>query len=63
MDDRVSNDLPQRREQLLDHCERLAIAFGLIATPNDSTILVFKNLRACKDCHEFTKRVSLVTGR
>ncbi|KAI5679443.1 hypothetical protein M9H77_10393 [Catharanthus roseus] len=59
----VSNELPQRKEQLLDHSERLAIAFGLIATPNDATILVFKNLRACKDCHEFAKHASLVTGR
>lgn len=63
MDGRVSNDLPQRKEQLLDHSERLAIAFGLIATPNHATILVFKNLRACRDCHDFAKHVSSVTGR
>lgn len=59
----ASNNLPERKEQLLDHSERLAIAFGLIATPNNASILVFKNLRACRDCHDFAKHVSLVTRR
>ncbi|XP_010530865.1 PREDICTED: pentatricopeptide repeat-containing protein At5g13270, chloroplastic [Tarenaya hassleriana] len=54
---------PERREQLLDHSERLAIAFGLISVTGDAPIRVFKNLRACSDCHEFAKRVSSVTGR
>ena len=59
----VSYGLPERKEQLLDHSERLAIAFGLISTQSNTPILVFKNLRACKDCHDFAKRVSMVTGR
>lgn len=54
---------PEREGQLLDHSERLAIAFGLISTPNNSPIVVFKNIRACKDCHDFAKHVSTVTGR
>lgn len=54
---------PEREGQLLDHSERLAIAYGLISTPNNSPIVVFKNIRACKDCHGFAKHVSAVTGR
>lgn len=56
-------DFPDRKEQLLVHSERLAIAYGLISLPSKAPILVFKNLRACKDCHEFAKEVSLETGR
>ncbi|PQP94637.1 pentatricopeptide repeat-containing protein [Prunus yedoensis var. nudiflora] len=59
----VLNGFPERKEQLLDHSERLAIAFGLISTPSNVPIVVFKNIRACKDCHEFAKQVSVVTGR
>ncbi|KAL8218803.1 hypothetical protein R6Q57_022176 [Mikania cordata] len=53
----------ERKEQFLDHSERLAIAYGLISMSKGSPITIFKNLRACKDCHEFAKHVSLVTGR
>jgi pentatricopeptide repeat protein len=59
----VSNSLPERKEQLLVHSERLALAFGLISTPSSAPVVVFKNLRACKDCHDFGKQVSLITGR
>lgn len=56
-------DFTERKEQLLDHSERLAIAYGLISTAADTPILVFKNTRSCKDCHDFAKHVSVVTGR
>ncbi|XVF66719.1 hypothetical protein PTKIN_Ptkin10aG0060100 [Pterospermum kingtungense] len=59
----ISFGLAERKEQLMDHSERLAIAFGLISVPSNAPIIVFKNLRACKDCHEFAKYVSLVTER
>lgn len=62
-EDDVSNNLPERKEQLLDHSERLAIAYGLISAPTDTAIVIFKNLRACKDCHDFAKHVSGITGR
>ncbi|KAI3731367.1 hypothetical protein L1987_62555 [Smallanthus sonchifolius] len=54
--------LLERKGQILDHSERLAIAYGLISMSKGSPITIFKNLRACKDCHEFAKHVSLVTG-
>lgn len=59
----VGNSLLERKEQLLDHSERLAIAYGLISVPTDTAVVIFKNLRACKDCHEFAKHVSGITGR
>ncbi|KAJ4850109.1 hypothetical protein Tsubulata_004533 [Turnera subulata] len=59
----VSGIFAERQEQLLDHSERLAIAFGLISTPSNAPIFIFKNLRACRDCHDFAKHVSVVTGR
>lgn len=62
-EDDLSDILAERKEQLLVHSERLAIAFGLTSTPATAPIVVFKNLRACKDCHDFGKYVSFVTGR
>ncbi|XP_057759517.1 pentatricopeptide repeat-containing protein At5g13270, chloroplastic isoform X1 [Arachis stenosperma] len=56
-------DFSERKEQLLDHSERLAIAYGLICIKGDTPIMVFKNTRSCRDCHEFAKRVSMVTDR
>ncbi|KAI6677333.1 hypothetical protein NL676_038129 [Syzygium grande] len=59
----ASSVLPERRQQLLEHSERLAIAFGLLSTPRNSPVLIFKNLRACRDCHDFAKHVSRVAKR
>ncbi|XP_027903259.1 pentatricopeptide repeat-containing protein At5g13270, chloroplastic isoform X1 [Vigna unguiculata] len=57
------SDFTERKEQLLVHSERLAIAYGLMCTAAETPIMVFKNTRSCKDCHDFAKRVSMVTGR
>lgn len=52
------------KAQLLNtHSEKLAIAYGLIRTAPGTTIQIKKNLRVCKDCHNATKLISLVTGR
>ncbi|CAA0822514.1 Pentatricopeptide repeat-containing protein [Striga hermonthica] len=61
----VLHDLDEelKLELLLSHSEKLAIAFGLIRTPDGSAILITKNLRVCGDCHTFIKFVSLVTRR
>ncbi|XP_072994800.1 pentatricopeptide repeat-containing protein At4g33990-like [Typha latifolia] len=48
---------------LYSHSEKLAIAFGLIATPEKTIIRITKNLRVCGDCHTFTKKVSAVMQR
>lgn len=46
------------------HSEKLALAFGLIKKPNGiSPIRIIKNIRICKDCHEFMKFASRIIRR
>jgi len=54
----------EQRELLLwCHSEKLAIAFGMIATPPQTTIRVMKNLRVCDDCHTAIKFISNIVQR
>lgn len=47
------------------HSERLAVAFELVsgAASEGKALRVVKNLRICRDCHEFFKYVNRVIGR
>lgn len=56
-------DEEQKEHNLWNHSERLALAFGLINTPQGTTIRIFKNLRVCCDCHSVYKFVSEITRR
>ncbi|PRQ30527.1 putative tetratricopeptide-like helical domain, DYW domain-containing protein [Rosa chinensis] len=56
-------DEEQKEQNLWNHSERIALAFGLINTPEGSPVKVFKNLRVCGDCHSVYKHVSAVVGR
>ncbi|XP_059646333.1 putative pentatricopeptide repeat-containing protein At3g13770, mitochondrial [Cornus florida] len=56
-------DEEQKEKILLGHSEKLALAFGLIGTPEGKPVLVMKNLRICVDCHNFAKFVSKVYSR
>ncbi|KAI9086976.1 hypothetical protein K1719_031137 [Acacia pycnantha] len=42
------------------HSEKLAVAFGLIASPSGVPIRIFKNIRVCGDCHTAIKYISRV---
>ncbi|KAF8403255.1 hypothetical protein HHK36_011356 [Tetracentron sinense] len=53
----------QKESILSQHSERLAIAFGLIATPPGTPIQIVKNLRVCGDCHTVIKLISMIEGR
>ncbi|XP_057856842.2 pentatricopeptide repeat-containing protein At4g14850 [Cryptomeria japonica] len=54
----------QQKEQFLSyHCEKLALAFGLISIPFGLPIRITKNLRICGDCHTFIKFSSGIVGR
>lgn len=53
----------EKANALLEHSERLAIAFGLLKTKAPVVIRVVKNLRVCADCHEVTKIISDVYSR
>lgn len=52
-----------KEDALCGHCEKLAIAFGLISTVQGATIRVSKNLRMCADCHTATKIISKLEMR
>ncbi|KAF9600820.1 hypothetical protein IFM89_013055 [Coptis chinensis] len=45
------------------HSEKLAVAFGLISTPEGTLIRIAKNLRVCDDCHSSMKLISKVVNR
>ncbi|KAF3432850.1 hypothetical protein FNV43_RR23952 [Rhamnella rubrinervis] len=53
----------QKEKYLLQHSEKLAVAFGLIHTSKSRPIRVFNNLRVCGDCHTAMKYISVATGR
>lgn len=59
------HDVEEEEKELMVkvHSEKLAIAFGLIMSEEGEEIRIFKNLRVCLDCHNFTKFVSKITGR
>ncbi|KAK3211919.1 hypothetical protein Dsin_016625 [Dipteronia sinensis] len=61
----VLHDLEDEvKEQILrHHSEKLAIAFGLISTPENTTLRIMKNLRVCNDCHSAIKFISKLVGR
>ncbi|XP_028783775.1 putative pentatricopeptide repeat-containing protein At3g13770, mitochondrial isoform X2 [Neltuma alba] len=56
-------DDEQKEKILQGHSEKLALTFGLIATPKGVPIRIIKNLRICVDCHNFAKLISKVYGR
>lgn len=53
----------EKEELLSQHSERLAVAFGLISTPEGAPIRVKKNIRICKDCHVVLKFISKIVSR
>ncbi|KAF8755859.1 hypothetical protein HU200_011139 [Digitaria exilis] len=61
----VLHDVEEEQEEqdIGYHSERLAVAFGIIATPGDAPIKVFKNLRICGDCHATIKFISWIVQR
>ncbi|ONK73603.1 uncharacterized protein A4U43_C04F33350 [Asparagus officinalis] len=61
----VLHDIEEElKEELLSrHSEKLAVAFGLISTPEKETLRIMKNLRVCNDCHNAMKFISKVFDR
>ncbi|CAN0909950.1 Putative pentatricopeptide repeat-containing protein At3g13770, mitochondrial [Linum grandiflorum] len=61
--DRCHPRKEEKEKILLGHSEKLALAFGLIASSPKAPIRVIKNLRVCVDCHSFAKFASKLYGR
>eukprot|EP01124_Arcella_intermedia_P029726 TRINITY_DN6362_c0_g5_i1.p1 TRINITY_DN6362_c0_g5~~TRINITY_DN6362_c0_g5_i1.p1 ORF type:complete len:406 (-),score=74.33 TRINITY_DN6362_c0_g5_i1:91-1173(-) len=57
----ISNDL--KIKDLCEHSERYALVYALMNLPQDEPLIIFKNLRVCGDCHEFTKYFSFVYNK
>lgn len=56
-------DENEKVESLYYHSEKLAVAFGVLSSrENSSFIRILKNLRICGDCHSWIKFVSIITG-
>ncbi|KAI5074930.1 hypothetical protein GOP47_0010891 [Adiantum capillus-veneris] len=53
----------ERETKICEHSERLAIAFGLLHTPEGQTLRLTKNLRMCDDCHTAGKMISQIEKR
>ncbi|XP_010435864.1 PREDICTED: pentatricopeptide repeat-containing protein At5g39680-like [Camelina sativa] len=56
-------DEEQREDHLSYHSEKLAVAYGLMKTPENSPLYVTKNVRICDDCHSAIKLISKVSKR
>ncbi|KAH7680584.1 TPR-like protein [Dioscorea alata] len=53
----------QKENVLLYHSEKLAVAYGLLATSDGTPLQIMKNLRICGDCHNFMRFISKITKR
>lgn len=53
----------EKESVLCGHCEKQAIAFGLLNTAPGETIRVSKNLRMCADCHGVSLAISKIERR
>ncbi|KAF3522369.1 hypothetical protein F2Q69_00048507 [Brassica cretica] len=56
-------DEEQRENNLSYHSEKLAVAYGLMKTPEKSPLYVTKNVRICDDCHSAIKLISRLSDR
>ncbi|KAK1293333.1 Pentatricopeptide repeat-containing protein [Acorus calamus] len=53
----------QKEDIIRCHSDKLAVSFGLIRGKATRVISVIKNLRVCRDCHNWMKLISLVEDR
>lgn len=44
-------DEEEKDDLLFEHSEKLALAYGILTTPQGAAIRITKNLRVCGDCH------------
>ncbi|CAJ1958429.1 unnamed protein product [Sphenostylis stenocarpa] len=57
VDEEVKTDMINK------HSEKIALAYGLLVSNADKPLVIVKNLRICRDCHNTAKFVSLVEKR
>lgn len=52
-----------KKQTLMNHSEKIALGFELLASESTHTIMIMKNLRICEDCHIFMCGASKLIGR
>jgi hypothetical protein len=53
----------EKESTLVNHSEKIAVAFNLLTTGIGETIRMTKNLRVCSGCHTAIKLISRITRR
>lgn len=57
-------DVDEKEEHmLLHHSEKLAVAFGVVNTPDYTPLQLMQSHRMCNDCHNALKLIAKLTGR
>ncbi|CAN6994404.1 hypothetical protein IGI04_017437 [Brassica rapa subsp. trilocularis] len=56
-------DDEEKESDLVQHSEKLAVAFALMVLPEGVPIRIIKNLRVCGDCHVAFKYISVIKNR
>ncbi|KAH7652992.1 TPR-like protein [Dioscorea alata] len=57
-------DVGQHEQRMLNsHSEKLAIAYGLISTPDSTPLQLVQGHRICGDCHRAIKLITVITKR
>uniref|UniRef100_A0ACD5ZKL8 Uncharacterized protein n=1 Tax=Avena sativa TaxID=4498 RepID=A0ACD5ZKL8_AVESA len=56
-------DDEEKLRAIAAHSQKLAMAFGLLSTPEGSTVRVVTNLRMSKECHAYSTLISEIFGR
>ena len=53
----------EKEDALCGHCEKLALAFGLLYAPQGTSIRISKHLRMCPICHSDIEFISKAEKR
>jgi hypothetical protein len=56
-------DDEEKRRAVAAHSQKLAMAFGLLSTPEGTPVRVVTNLRMSKECHAYSALISDIFGR
>lgn len=56
-------DEEEKRRVVAAHSQKLAMAFGLLSTPEGAPVRIVTNLRMSKECHAYSALISEIFGR
>lgn len=56
-------DDEEKRSAVAPHSQKLAMAFGLLSTPEGTPVRVVTNLRMSRECHAYSALISEIFGR